>query len=207
MFSTIDTVICLSLKHRQDRRDSLLSNYPKYLPQIEWFDAYTPATCFVPPSWRHIESYYATTYGHLKILEKLHLDNNWSNCLILEDDAKFLPVCFEDKAINNLLSRIENSRPDWLSIFLGYHLQQNMTEVDEVFSLNNGCTQSHAYIVNPCGVRRMYDHLWVKNFDIVDWAYCDLMDKDKAFFSPNQKYVTTSEGFSENAKHWKSEGS
>ena len=194
------------MEHRKDRLNNLEDTLPKYLPKIEVFKAFTPASCYTPPSWPYLPSYFATTYGHLKILEKLILTSDWTNCLILEDDAEFLPVCYSDNVINNLISSINTERPDWLGIFLGYHLQQPLTKINESFSMNNGSTQSHAYVVNLPGARRLFDHLWVKQFSIVDWAYSDLMEMDKAFFSPNEQYVTTREGYSENLKTWKAKG-
>lgn len=202
----IDKIICLNLEHRTDRLKRIQDTIPSYLPKVEVFKAFTPRTCYVPPSWPHLPGYYATTYGHIKILESLMLSKNWNCCLILEDDAEFLDVCYYYESLNELVKHINEHRPDWLGIFLGYHLQRPMTRITNMFSLNNGCTQSHAYIINLSGARRLFDHLWVKQFQVVDWAYSDLMNEDKAFFSPNEQYITTAEGFSENMGIWKRRG-
>jgi hypothetical protein len=199
----IDKTICLSLSHREDRRIMLEDNKPSFIPEIEYFPAFTPKTCIVPGSWPHLPSYYATTLGHIRILEKLWLDKNWSTCLILEDDALFLNYA---DYLPYFLSEIDEVRPDWLGIFLGWHNQRPPTRISERIYLNNGSTQSHAYIIRRHGLWRMLDHLWVKQFDIVDWAYCDMMNNDSAFFQPDKQMITTREGISDNGQGWKPQG-
>lgn len=197
----IDVTVCLSLPNRTDRRQSM--NYPIDLPTIEWFDAYTPKTTIVPGSWSHLPSYFATTLGHLRILEQLWLRDDWTTALILEDDALFLPYASQ---LQNYLQELDNVRPDWLGTFLGWHLQQPATKVNDQVYITNGNTMSHAYVIRRHGLWRMYDHLWCCQHEIVDWAYCHLAKQDSAFFIPAQQMITTAAGFSDNGQGYKRQG-
>lgn len=198
----IDKIICLSLKHRQDRLEKLNHSAPD-LPEYEVFNALTPNDIIVPGSWKERHSYYTTTKGHLMIMEKLWNDPSWNNVLILEDDAEFNATF---KEVNLFVEKVNTKCPDWLGIFLGYHNQRTATTIDDTIELCNGCTMSHAYVINRPGLERLYDHLWVCQFRIVDWAYSDLMDKDKAFYIPKYQMITTQKGFSENMFHEKRRG-
>ena len=199
----IDRTVCLALEHRPDRKKQLESSYPSNLPKIEYFTAYTPRTCLVPGSWPHRASYFATNVGHMRLLQKLWLEDNWNNALILEDDALFI----HHDDIHLLVQQLTQIAPDWLALFLGYTEQGYCQPINEIFKLGNcGVTQSHAYVVNRPGLYRMFDHLWVKQFDIVDWAYCHLMREDHAFYLTSKKIVTTQAGYSENMFHEKGQG-
>lgn len=198
----IDKIICLSLSRRQDRLVKLKQSAPD-LPEFEIFEALTPTSFIVPGSWKERHSYYSTTKGHLMIMEKLWKDEDWNNVLILEDDAEFNTTY---KEVQLFVDKVNTKRPDWLGIFLGYHNQREATPVDGIIELCNGCTMSHAYVINRPGLERLYDHLWVCQFRIVDWAYSDLMKDDKAFFIPKYQMITTQKGFSENMFHEKQRG-
>lgn len=199
----IDRTICLALEHRVDRKQILEASYPSDLPPIEYFSAFTPRTCLVPGSWPHRHSYYATNLGHLRIIEKLWSEDNWSNVLILEDDALFIG----NQSVNDLVRQLTAVAPDWLALFLGYTEQGHCPPINDTFKLGlGGVTQSHAYVINRHGLYRLYDHLWVKQFDVVDWAYCHLMREDHAFYLTIKQIVTTQAGYSENMFHSKRQG-
>lgn len=199
----IDKVLCLSLERRLDRRLSLEANYPKCLPKIEYFNALTPENSLPPPSWHHAPSYWCTSEGHRRILEKLWCEEDWTTCLILEDDALFLP---EADGIQDWMQYLNSKRPDWLVAFFGPHYQRPPTKVDDNILLNNGSTMSHAYCVNRHGVWRLYDHLYCDSGNVVDWAYDNMMQQDKCSFSPTKSFVTTRSGYSDNGLGWKPQG-
>ena len=207
----LDRVICLSLSQRGDRRRRLDGEWKEQIAAgnvpnrpIEYFEALTPQTCLVPGSWSHLPSYYATNLGHLRILEQLWLDDDCNVALVLEDDAKFLPAFTH--GVLPFWGSLQKFAPDWLAVFLGGVYQRSPTPVTASMVLNNGSTQSHAYIVNRPGIWRLFDHLWCSPHRVVDWAYSDLMGQDKCVYSPSQWMVTTAAGFSDNGQGWKEQG-
>lgn len=199
----IDNVVILSLPHREDRRSQLLKSYPRCLPQPKFFNGFTPKTLLTPASWPHRESYYSTTQGHIQLLNQLWVEDEWTCTLVLEDDALFKP---ESEQIQEWLKHLDLKRPDWLGVFFGPYYQQAPTVVDSKINLNNGSTMSHAYCFRRHGLWRLVDHLYCDFMRIVDWAYNEMMKSDKAFFSPSETFITTSEGFSDNELGWKHEG-
>lgn len=207
----VDRAICLSLPHRTDRRESLQRQWRDQVAygtipdiEIEFFDAYTPKTSLVPGSWSHKASYYSTNLGHLRILEQLWLDTNWEYAFILEDDALFTSEF--TKWSGKFWETLHEYGPDWLAIFFGGHYQRDPKYIAPGLVLNNGSTQSHAYIVNRPGVWRLYDHMWCCQFRICDWAFSDMMGGDACVYSPNPWMITTAEGYSDNLHGWKPQG-
>ncbi len=77
MFEFIDKVIYINLEHRTDRKEQIESELQKYFPieKIQRFNAI-----------KHQHGGIGCTQSHIAILE-MAIQNNWSNYLVVEDDA------------------------------------------------------------------------------------------------------------------------
>jgi GR25 family glycosyltransferase involved in LPS biosynthesis len=199
----IDKAICLSRRDRQDRRTSITAQWQLLIDtntvpnrHVEWFDAEPKEAMLIPASWRKLPGYYAATRDHMRIMEYLWKDTTWQVVLILEDDAKFSSKF--STSIDKVWSDLTTYAPDWLALFLGGTLQTPCTSITSLLAINNGSTQSHAYIVNRHGLWRLFDHLFCTQFEIVDWSYNSLMQHDKAFYCTTPWLVGTMPSYSNN---------
>ncbi len=77
MFEFIDKVIYINLEYRTDRKEQIESELQKYFPieKIQRFNAI-----------KHQRGGIGCTQSHIAILE-MAIQNNWSNYLVVEDDA------------------------------------------------------------------------------------------------------------------------
>jgi glycosyl transferase family 25 len=77
MFDFVEKVVYINLEHRTDRKEQIESELQKYFPveKIERFHAI-----------KHSRGAIGCTMSHIAVLE-MAIENNWKNCLILEDDA------------------------------------------------------------------------------------------------------------------------
>jgi glycosyl transferase family 25 len=77
MFDFIEKVVYINLIHRTDRKAEIESELQKYFPveKIQRFNAI-----------HHIHGGIGCSMSHIAVLE-MAIENNWKNCLILEDDA------------------------------------------------------------------------------------------------------------------------
>ena len=77
MFEFVDKVIYINLEHRTDRKEQIELELQKYFPfeKIQRFNAI-----------KHQRGGIGCTQSHIAVLE-LAIKENWSNCLIVEDDA------------------------------------------------------------------------------------------------------------------------
>lgn len=77
MFEFIDKVLYINLEYRTDRKEQIESELQKYFPseKIQRFNAI-----------KHQHGGIGCTQSHIAILE-MAIQNNWSNYLVVEDDA------------------------------------------------------------------------------------------------------------------------
>jgi glycosyl transferase family 25 len=77
MFEFVDKVIYINLEHRIDRKEQIESELQKYFPieKIQRFNAI-----------KHQHGGIGCTQSHIAVLE-IAIQNNWSNYLVIEDDA------------------------------------------------------------------------------------------------------------------------
>ena len=196
----LDAIHVVNLKHRTDRREETEKEIQKAVdagifPDIkpEFVNRLPPKGGLIPLSFGRT-AYYQTGCEHQRIMEQLFHEKR-DLALILEDDVEWTPAFFEKFA--SFWADVQNHAPDWLALFLGGVDKGGRTPVEgsDFVSLNNGSTQSHAYIVNRAGLLRLYDHLFVDR-GILDWAYVNMMRGDKCCYSP------TGEWFANPRKSW-----
>jgi glycosyl transferase family 25 len=95
MFEFIEKVIYINLEHRTDRKSQIESELQKYFPveKIQRFNAI-----------QHHHGGIGCTMSHIAVLE-MAIENNWKNCLIIEDDAVWsnFPTSYSilEKLVNN----------------------------------------------------------------------------------------------------------
>ena len=77
MFDFVDKVVYINLEHRTDRKEQIESELQKYFPieKIQRFNAI-----------KHQHGGIGCTQSHIAILE-MAIKENWSNYLVVEDDA------------------------------------------------------------------------------------------------------------------------
>jgi len=77
MFEFVDKVIYINLEYRTDRKEQVEKELQKYFPfeKIQRFNAI-----------KHQHGGVGCVQSHIAVLE-MAIQNNWSNCLIVEDDA------------------------------------------------------------------------------------------------------------------------
>lgn len=189
----IEAIYCLSRPERQERRDNLVPQVERafslnLLPRLEinWWSDPVRSEVFVPPSWNSMPGYYAATVAHYRILEDAWR-KNFSEILILEDDAQFEEYFYSDFA--GFMQNIRVHQPDWLMLTLGFDFRRPPTPKKTNIVLNNGSFQSHAYIINRHGIWRTLDHLWVRHHLVVDVAYADMMNQDKCVYAPDRTMI------------------
>lgn len=198
----LDAIRVISLAQRQDRRDALMPELERAIGEgvipdvpVEFVNRYPRGRTLVPASWPHMPGYWAASREHFEVLMEL-----WSRgshlALILEDDAQMLPAFYSEASA--FFHEVNAEHPDWLAMFLGGHDVHGYEERSERVLLSRGSTQCHAYLVNPPGMWRLVDHLWCRPFEIVDWAYADLMRRDACIYRPRHWMVTTRAGWSDN---------
>jgi GR25 family glycosyltransferase involved in LPS biosynthesis len=136
----------------------------------------------VPPSWPYTAGYYAAGESHRDIYHRLWNDPNWSAALILEDDAEFTEHFYA--GFNEFLEEINNDFPDWLALWLGGWNRTAPKRVGKLVNLQRGCTQMHAYVVNRHGLLRLWDHVWVEQFAVIDQSTASMMGIDECVYSP-----------------------
>jgi hypothetical protein len=110
-FENFDKVYCINLKHRQDRKNNILTECEKHnLGKISFFDAY---------NGNEIKNPYGILNGALGlILSNIDIikdakEKNYKNIIILEDD------CYFTDEIKNIDSYLEMLPSDWDMFYLG----------------------------------------------------------------------------------------
>ena len=117
----LDAIRIISLPHRTDRREALLSDLrraveARILPDLpmEFVNRYPQHRTLVPASWPYFGSYWAATREHEEILGELWASGS-NLALILEDDALLLPEFFENAV--RFYDEVVRDHPDWLAMF------------------------------------------------------------------------------------------
>ena len=205
----LDSIQIISLPHRRDRRDILIPTIKKAIDlgvfpdlEIEIVNRFPVETSLVPSWWEFSESYYRCTREHTEILQNLYQRRS-KLALILEDDAIIKNNLYTD--LEPFYNEVNRIRPEWASLFIGGRDTKNKgrERINDLVSLNRGCLGSHAYIVNPIGMKLLHDHI-SKGEDIVDWGYLKLMGKHSVFYSPPDYMVDTQPGWSDNLNKFSS---
>jgi glycosyl transferase family 25 len=127
LFSFIDKVIYINLEERTDRKEILLEQL-KFFPEdkIIRFNAI-----------KESPGYFGCTKSHIAVLE-MAIENNWSNCLIVEDDMVWSNFNIGYKILENLIKT-----PYDVISFGSTSVKYNK----ETYKLNKGKTTT-AYLVN-----------------------------------------------------------
>ena len=88
-FDNFDSVYCINLEERKDRRDEFLCDVPDEL-FVEFFDAIDGKKFLLPDWWPGGPGGYGCYLSHKRIIERA-IQADYDSILILEDDAKFKP--------------------------------------------------------------------------------------------------------------------
>ena len=127
MFKFIEKVVYINLDHRTDRKIQLESELQQYFPveKIQRFNAI-----------KHNHGGIGCTMSHIAVLE-MAIENNWNNCLILEDDA----VWSNFSKSYPILEKLANNSFDVITLGIAH-----ATYTSE-FKLCSGQTAT-AYLIN-----------------------------------------------------------
>ena len=99
-FERFDKVYCINLKHRQDRKISILTETKKHnLGKITFFEAYNGNELQNP--YRISNGNFGLISSNIDIIKEAK-EKNYKNILILEDD------CYFTDEIKNIDSYLEN---------------------------------------------------------------------------------------------------
>jgi glycosyl transferase family 25 len=138
MFEFVEKVVYINLEHRTDRKTQLESELQQYFPleKIQRFNAI-----------KHNHGGIGCSMSHIAVLE-LAIENNWNNCLILEDDAVWsnFPTGYP------ILEKLVNNNFDVITLGIAY------AKHTPEFKLCSGQTAT-AYLVN-----RNYYKTLLENF-------------------------------------------
>jgi hypothetical protein len=139
-----DKVVCISLRRRPDRRESLLKRIPSDWPwgPIEFFDAIDGAVCKPPKWWKQGGGAWGCYRSHLAAIEGA-LNGGADSILMLEDDVTFVEG-FSEKA-QRYLSQLPG---DWGQAYLGgQHLKRPEAVSEGVVRAVN-VNRTHAYALS-----------------------------------------------------------
>jgi hypothetical protein len=175
-----DKVVILSLDSRCEQVDHLavqvkatFANVP-----IERFAARLPNRFFIPDSWNHLASYYATGQDHRKIIADAYAEDV-NLLMVLEDDTIFSPS-FDSQFAN----AVNDLPAEWLGLWLGGHDREQPERVSESLVRLTNRLDMHGYILNRSGMERASNHLAMDQTSIVDWAMSDLHRITGQFYAP-----------------------
>lgn len=203
----IDSIQVISLPERHDRREILIPLIKRAIKlgifpdiEIEIINRFPVDVTMVPSWWKDTEGYYRSTREHIEILQNLYQRKS-SLAMIFEDDALIHENFYS--GVEEFYQDINNLRPDWAALFLGGRDEKmkGRFPINAISSLNRGCLGSHAYIVNPYGIRTLHDKA-SKCEEIIDWSYMRLMGSMSCFYSPRNYMVGTQAGWSDNMKKY-----
>lgn len=110
-FETFDKVYCINLKHREDRKQNIISECEKYnLGEITFFEAINGNT--VPQRFNISKGCVGLIMSNIEIINDAK-KNDYETILILEDDCYFTDEILK---INDYLSVLPD---DWDMFYLG----------------------------------------------------------------------------------------
>lgn len=152
-----DSVFCINLEDRKDRRDEFLCNAPDEL-FIEMFDAVDGKKLLLPSWWPGGYGGYGCYLSHKNIIEKSILEG-YESILIFEDDAEFVPDFYKK------FVEFNEALPDdaeyilyggQLSFVNTFPPEKVSDKVVRVFSVE----RTHAYaLIGQDIMRRVHKHL------------------------------------------------
>lgn len=157
-----DSVVCINLEDRKDRREEFLRDAPEEL-FVEMFDAIEGKKFLLPNWWPGAYGGYGCYLSHKRIIERA-IQEDYNSILILEDDAEFVPDFY-----NKMLKFNEELPDDAEYILYGGQLSYVDTfppekvsdNVIRVFSVE----RTHAYaLIGQDIMRKVHKHL-----SEVDW--------------------------------------
>lgn len=157
----IDAILVINLDDRLHRWDQFLESVREHLPTDKLrrisavYGRNLPA--FGTPPWfngRSTDVRWAAragcTLSHRSIME-LAATNDWKTVLILEDDADFSAINFQE--LDEILAYLRTNTNHWDVCYLGYsksigpsHCFENIGE--RSICRVSGCATTHAYLVN-----------------------------------------------------------
>ena len=142
----IQGIAYINLKHRIDRRDSILSNIKK-----RGFDMNMVHR--IEASLNELCGHIGCGQSHVLALE-LAIKNDWDSVLILEDDFVF---CQTTEYINDILKKLEDIEWDVVLLADGH---KNIVDSDHIFLKKIiSCTTTSGYII-----RKHYYATLLENF-------------------------------------------
>jgi len=150
LFDRFDKVYCINLKHRQDRKNNILSETIKYdLGELSFFEAFN-GNDFINP-YKITNGNFGLIKSNIEIIKDAK-NNNYKSILILEDD------CYFTSEVLNADSYFEMLPDDWDMLYMGGNHNTHMGEAppkkinEKIVKLHNTFT-THFVAIN----HNMYD--------------------------------------------------
>lgn len=143
----LDAVIYINLDDRKDRKKDIEN-------ELERMGVKKEKIIRFPAVYEKLNGHLGCTKSHLKVLNIIK-KSNFKNCLILEDDFKFVFSKEKtNKKINNFLNKFNNN---FDAIHLSHSYWDKKENVDKDVCRINSVVTASGYIVNNNG--KFYDKL------------------------------------------------
>lgn len=143
----VDRISIISLPHRSERRDTLVSNLEATglasPDDLTWIEAVDGRKDKPPAWWKAGEGAWGCRESHLKAINQAQADG-LKNILILEDDA-----VFHEDAGQFLSELFSSLPPHWELFFLGgQHLVPPSKTAHPLLLKGHGISRTHAYVAS-----------------------------------------------------------
>jgi hypothetical protein len=192
-FSNIDKIYILNLIDRKDRYLEILVELCKIGVPLDRIYHYKASKEVITGN-KKIDIYYGAGKNHIDVI-KHFIDNNYNNCLILEDDVTFTSNIEQHR---NDLKIFFNRKYDFDICFITASKYGEIKNYDDLLCLSyQPCTTSSGYIINKNSAQKILDILEEGNKKLLE-TYDDLtytcdrywqkLQKDNKFFLFKNKF-------------------
>ena len=151
-------IVVISLRHREDRRNKLLTNLCDNNlateDDITWFDAIDGSKETIPDWWKSGSGAWGCRFSQLRVIEQAQRDG-LTNILIIEDDAVFHPRTAE--WLDVTVPLLPNN---WGQFYLGgQHQAPTIKTSHPKLVKARNINRTHAYAVNHIAYQRIIDQI------------------------------------------------